>query len=99
MPLLEAPAGASHNEEYALNLVLPGAGGAGGDPFAAADPFATVDGLVGVLRMTNAGRSTEDGVYESVKIEGEITGTGLPLELVRSYAQIMAVFARTYFGA
>jgi hypothetical protein len=99
MPLLDAPAGSAHNEEYALSLVLPGAGGAGGDPFAAADPFATVDGLTGVLRMSNTGRSNEDGVYESVKVEGEFTGTGLPLELVRSYAQIMSIFARTYFGA
>ena len=96
MPLIDAAAGASHQQEYSLNLVLPGAGG--GDPFAAADPFATIDGVTGVLRMTNSGRSTE-GVYENVTVEGELTGTGLPLELVRGYAQIMAVFARTFYGA
>lgn len=97
MPLVDAPAGSDHMQEYNLNLVLPGAGG--GDPFAAADPFATVDGLTGVLRISNSGRSTEDGVYESVKVEGELVGQGLPLELVRSYAQILGVFARTFFGA
>jgi hypothetical protein len=97
MPLVDAPAGSDHAQEYNLNLVLPGAGG--GDPFAAADPFAAVDGLTGVLRMTNAGRSTEDGVYESVTVEGQITGQGLPLELVRGYAQILSVFGRTFFGA
>lgn len=97
MPLTDAPAGSNHGQEYNINLVLPGAGG--GDPFAAADPFATVDGLTGQLRISNSGRSTEDGVYESVKVEGELTGQGLPLELVRGYGEILGIFARTFFGA
>jgi hypothetical protein len=97
MPLVDAPAGSDHAQEYALNLVLPGAGG--GDPFAAADPFAVVDGLTGTLRIANSGRATEDGVYESIKVDGELTGNGLPLELVRGYAQILAIFGRTFFGA
>jgi hypothetical protein len=97
MPLIDAPDGSSHQQEYAINLVLPGA--SGGDPFAAADPFAVVDGLTGVLRMSNAGRSTEDGVYENVSVEGELVGNGVPLELVRGYGQILSVFGRTFFGA
>jgi hypothetical protein len=97
MPLVEAAAGSAHQQEYSLNLVLPGA--AGGDPFAAADPFATVDGLTGVIQMSNAGRATEDGVYENVTVQGQLVGTGVPLELVRGYAQILAVFGRTFFGA
>lgn len=97
MPLVDAQAGAAHQQEYALNLVLPGAGG--GDPFAAADPFATVDGVTGVIRLTNSGRANEDGVYEKVLAEGELTGTGVPLELVRSFGQIMVIFGRTWFGA
>lgn len=97
MPLVDAAAGSDHQQEYAINLVLPGA--AGGDPFAAADPFAVVDGLTGVIRIANSGRSTEDGVYENVTAEGELVGNGLPLELVRGYGEILAVFGRTFFGA
>lgn len=96
MPLVDAAAGSAHSQEYVVNLVLPGAGG--GDPFAAADPFATIDGITGTLRMTNAGRQT-DGVYENVSIEGELVGTGVPLELLRGYGEIMVIFARTFFGA
>lgn len=96
MPLLDAPAGSSHQQEYALNLVLPGAGG--GDPFAAADPFAAVDGVVGVFRLTNSGRQ-EEGVFENVSVSGELIGTGVPLELVRSFGQIMIVLGRTFYGA
>jgi len=96
MPLLDAPAGSSHQQEYALNLVLPGAGG--GDPFAAADPFATVDGVVGVFRLTNSGRQ-QDGVYENVSVSGELVGTGVPLELVRGFGQIVIVLGRTFYGA
>ncbi len=97
MPLVAAPAGAGHQEEYQLNLILPGAGG--GDPFAAADPFATVDGVTAVFTMKNAGRSTEDEVYENVEVAATITGQGVPLELVRGFAQIMTLFGRTFFGA
>lgn len=97
MPLVDAAAGSSHQQEYQLNLVLPGAGG--GDPFAAADPFATVDGVTGTIKLTNSGRSTQDGVYEKVKVEGELTGVGVPLELTRSFAEIMVIFGRTWFGA
>jgi len=96
MPLLDAPAGSSHSQEYALNLVLPGSGG--GDPFAAADPFAVVDGVTGVFRLTNSGRAVE-GVYENVAVSGELIGTGVPLEAVRGFGQIMIILARTFYGA
>lgn len=97
MPLVDAAAGSPHQQEYKLNLVLPGPGG--GDPFAAADPFATVDGVTGTITLTNSGRSTKDGVYETVKVQGEFEGTGVPLELTRSFAEILVVFGRTWFGA
>jgi hypothetical protein len=97
MPLIDAPAGSEHQQEYSLNLVLPGAGG--GDPFAAADPFAVIDGVTGVLKISNSGRSTDDGVYENVDVSGELTGSGVPLELVRGYGQILVIFGRTFFGA
>jgi hypothetical protein len=97
MPLVDAAAGSAHQQEYQLNLVLPGAGG--GDPFAAADPFAVVDGITGTIRMTNSGRASDDGVYEKVAVDGELNGTGLPLEVVRGFGQIVVVLGRTWFGA
>jgi hypothetical protein len=97
MPLVDAAAGSAHQQEYQLNLVLPGAGG--GDPFAAADPFAVVDGITGTIRMTNSGRASDDGVYEKVAVDGELNGTGMPLEVVRGFGQIVVVLARTWFGA
>lgn len=71
----------------------------GGDPFAAADPFATVDGITGVIKLKNSGRATGAGVYDLVQGNGKLIGTGVTLEMVRSYAQIMAILARTDFGA
>lgn len=96
MPLVEAAAGSDHQEEYLLNLVVPGEGG--GDPFAAADPFATVNGIVGTMRLKNSGRNA-DGIYENVVVTGELTGTGVPLELTRGFGQIMLIFGRTFYGA
>ncbi len=95
MPLVDVDA-ADHQQEYQLNLVVPGVGGA--DPFAAADPFAVVDGIVGTLRLTNSGRSV-DGVYVNVSVDGELSGTGVSSEVVRGFGQIIVIFARTFFGA
>jgi hypothetical protein len=95
MPLVDV-SGQKWQQEYQINLVLPGEGG--GDPFAAADPFAAVDGVTGVLRLSNSGRASEAGVYERVSVEGDLIGTGVPLELVRGFGQIMVIFGRTWFG-
>ncbi len=96
MPLIKAAAGAAHQQEYRLNLVVAGKGSS--DPFAAADPFATVNGVVGTIQLKNSGREVED-VFENVTVTGDLKGTGVPLELTRSFGQIMLVFARTFFGA
>lgn len=96
MALVDAPVGSDHDQEYQINLVVPGVGG--GDPFAAADPFATVPGITGTLEFVNSGRSADD-VYERVEVSGDLVGNGLPTEVVRGYGQIMLVFARTFFGA
>lgn len=96
MPLVKAAAGAGHQEEYLLNLVVAGKGS--GDPFAAADPFATVDGVVGTIQLKNSGRDAE-GVFENVTVTGDLKGTGVPLEITRGFGQIMIIFARTFFGA
>ena len=95
MALVDTPT-AEHDHEYRLNLVVPGVGG--GDPFAAADPFATVSGITAVLKMTDSGRKTEDGVAEKIVVSGEFIGTDLPSEVVRGFPQIMTIFARTFYG-
>ncbi len=95
MPLVPASS-SGHDEEYIVNLIVPGVGG--GDPFAAPDPFATVDGIAGTLNMSNSGRNTEDDVYETVSVKGELVGTGVPLEVVRGWGQIVTIFGRTFFG-
>lgn len=95
--LADAPEGSEHDHEYQINLLLGGAQ-SGGDPFAAADPFASVDGITGILKMTDAGRVTEDGVAERIEVEGDIVGSGVPLEATRGLGQIMLVFARTFYG-
>lgn len=97
MPLVEAPDGSDYTDAYAINLVVPGAGG--GDPFAEADPFATVDGITGMIKHVGSGRKTDDGVYEKVQVSGELIGNGVPLEAVRSFGQIFLVLARTFEGA
>lgn len=97
MSLQDAAAGSAHQQEYVMNLIVPGGAG-GGDPFAAPDPFATVDGITGTLAMTNSGRQTE-GVYTNVAVSGQLVGTNLPLEVVRGWGQIVAVLARSFFGA
>lgn len=96
MPLRDVD-GSSRTQTYAVNFVVPGAGG--GDPFAAADPFATVDGISGTLTLDNSGRMNEDEVYEKVQVNGTLTGTNVPLEAVRSFGQLILLFARTFFGA
>lgn len=96
MSLGEAPAGSSHNEEYVINLIVPGGAG-GGDPFAAPDPFATVDGITGTLQMVNSGRQ-RDGIYTNVAVSGQLVGTNLPLEVVRGWGQIIAILGRSFMG-
>ena len=96
MPLVDV-SGQKWQQEYQINLVLPGGAG-GGDPFAAADPFAVVDGVTGVLRLSNSGRASDAGVYERVSVEGDLVGTGVPLELVRGLGQMMVIFGRTWYG-
>lgn len=96
MPWIDEPDGSTYDAEYQINLIVPGAGS--GDPFAAPDPFASVDGITGTLGMTNSGRSTEDGVYETIEVEGELVATGLPQQLLHDWARIIVLHGRTFFG-
>lgn len=103
MPWIDVE-GQDHQAEYVLNLMIAGAGG--NDPFAEADPFAQVDGIVGTIKMTTSNMvevkisDTEtDKVPVSIVAEGNLVGTNVPADLTYSFGQIMALFARTYFGA
>lgn len=98
MALVDTPAGSQHQHEYLINLILGGADGTGGDPFAAADPFAVVPGITGSLRMTDSGRVTEDGVAENIVVAGELVGNGVPMELTHSLGELIIVFGRAKFG-
>lgn len=92
-----------HNAEYVVNLMTSGTEGS--DPFAAADPFAEVNGVVGTIKMTQSGFTEvkigdeTDDVATSIDAEGNFSGNGVPIDLTYSFANLMAVFARTFFGA
>ncbi|MYZ49991.1 hypothetical protein [Propylenella binzhouense] len=106
MPWLDVE-GQDHQAEYVLNLMTGGGGGAaGGDPFAAADPFAQIDGISGTIKMelsdlveVRISETETDEVPVSVTAKGTLTGTNVPPDLTYSFAQILAIFARTMFGA
>ncbi len=69
------------------------------------DLFAAADGISGQIIMKESGYVDVevDGAMDKVASEIDATGTltaqGLPIEAVRSFATIMGVLARTFFGA
>lgn len=97
---------------YTLNLAKPSAGGSATDNalFAAPasggmDLFAAVDGVKATftIKMTDVvevkvGDTTEE-VPVNVDATADFVGTGVPLELVRSLAQVFAINSRALFGA
>ena len=93
-----------HNAEYVLNLMMAGKGG--NDPFAAADPFAEVEGIVGTINMTQSGlvevqisENETDDLPTKIVANATFTGNGVPVDLTYSFAQIIALYSRTFFGA
>jgi len=109
MPWIDVADAQDHNVEYTIALTIP-TDTTGDDAMftAAADDamFAGADGLSGTIKMMGTDKvktEIEPGVYDDVasrlKAWGTITGTNVPPELVRSFAQMMAIFARTFFGA
>ena len=97
------------NAQYALNLALPSATAATDDAlFADAtedDLFATADGISGTLNITQSSFVTVevDGAPEElasqIEASGTFTGTNVPLTVVRSFAMMMGIMSRTFFGA
>ncbi|MBG1232053.1 hypothetical protein [Aestuariivirga litoralis] len=69
------------------------------------DLFAAADGLSGQIIMKESGYvevTTEDQtdqVAVDINATGSFTGNNVPLEVSRSFAMVMGILARTFFGA
>lgn len=111
MPFTATPNVGSQNQ-YDLTLTTPSKGS---DPatdealFAEAtgdaDLFAAADGVTAQIIMKESGYVDVevDGAPEKVASEidatGTFTGNNVPIDLVRSFATIVAIMSRTFFGA
>lgn len=109
MPWISSP-GKDNQTQYDVTLALPSAAITSDDAFfgnasADADFFAAAAGISGTIVMAESGYVDVemDGQVESlptqIDITGSLTGTDVPLNVVRSFATIIATFPRTFFGA
>lgn len=109
MPFTDTP-GVENQTQYDLTLTLPSTELVGDDALFAssdanADLFATVDGITGQIIMKNSNmvQVEVDGekITTPMKVEasGSITGTNVPLEVVRSFATLIGMLPSTFFGA
>ena len=110
MPFTDTP-GVTGQTQYDLVLTLPSATtqsddalfapAAGGD----GDLFASADGISGQIIMKNSNmvNVTVDNEQVStpayVDASGSLTGTNVPLEVVRSFATLIGILPSTVFGA
>ena len=111
MPWVDVEDASDHNAEYVLNLTVPSdkaASDAGMWMTASGDDalFAAANGIKGTIRIQQTGMvnvEIKKGVFDDVATRTEavatLTGTGVPLGLVRSFATVISVLARTFFGA
>jgi hypothetical protein len=109
MPWIDAP-GVKDRTLYNLVLTLPTSEAASDAAMFAAptgdsDMFATVNGISGSITMDESlyVDTLVDGKTEHLpmhtKFGGSITGHGVPLDTVRSFANLIAILSRTFFGA
>jgi len=109
MPFTDT-AGAESQTQYDVTLTLPSTELVGDDALFAstdanADLFAAVDGITGQIIMKNSSMVTVDVDGERVttpmKVDasGNLTGTNVPLEVVRSFATLIGILPSTFFGA
>ena len=109
MPFTDTP-GVEGQTQYDLTLTLPSTELVGDDALFAttdenADLFASVDGITGSIIMKNSNNVTVtvDGekITTPMKVEasGSLTGTNVPLELVRSFSTLIGILPSTFFGA
>ena len=109
MPFTATP-NVSSQHQYDLTLTLPAAdaatdAGVFAKPTGDTDLFAAADGITGqiIMKESNFVDTMVDGKAD--KVASVINGTGtfngqnVPLEAVRSFAEIVAILSRTFFGA
>lgn len=109
MPFTDTP-GVAGQTQYDVTLTLPSTELVGDDALFAssdanADLFATVDGITGQIIMKNSNMVQVDVDGEKIstpmKVDasGSLTGTNVPLEVVRSLATLIGILPSTFFGA
>lgn len=102
--------GVADQTEYNLTLTLPSANLSADDalfanPDGDTDLFAAADGISGQIIMKQSQMVTVkvDGEDTTVPVlidaTGTLTGTNVPIELVRSLGVFIGVLSRTFFGA
>jgi hypothetical protein len=109
MPFTTTPnVGSQHQYDLTLTLPSPEASTDAGlfaKPTGDTDLFAVADGISGqiIMKESNYVDTEVDGKMDKVASEinatGTLTGQNVPIELVRSFSQIVAILSRTFFGA
>ncbi len=109
MPFTLTP-NVGNQHQYDLTMTLPSADTGTDDalfaqPTGDQDLFAAADGVSGQIIMKESAYVdvTTDGqtdkVASNIDATGTFTGQNVPLELVRSFAEIVGILSRTFFGA
>jgi hypothetical protein len=109
MPFTETPnVGSQHQYDLTLTLPSPEAStdeGVFAKPTGDNDLFAVADGISGqiIMKESNFVDTEVDGKMDKVASEinatGTLTGQNVPIELVRSFSEIIGILSRTFFGA
>lgn len=108
MPFTTTP-NVGNQHQYDLVMTLPTDTASDEALFSAptgdADLFAAADGITGQIIMKESSYvdvevdGEVDKVASEIDATGSFTGQGVPIEAVRSFATIVGVLARTFFGA
>ena len=109
MPLTATPNVGNQNQ-YDLTLTLPSDDIASDDalfaePTGDSDLFASADGISGQIIMKESAfvdvevDGQMDKLASEIDATGTFTGQNVPLEAVRSFAVIVGILSRTFFGA
>lgn len=109
MPWVDSP-GAKDRTQYNLVLTLPSADAKGDEamfatPSGDTDMFSAANGISGTIVMDESlyVETMVDGKPERLpmrsKLSGTLTGHAVPLDTVRSFANLIGILARTFFGA
>jgi hypothetical protein len=110
MPFTDSP-GVESQTQYDLVLTLPSTSTATDDALFAdasggdGDLFASADGISGQILMKNSNNVTVMVDNEQittpayVDASGSLSGTNMPIEVVRSFATLIGLLPSTFFGA